>query len=54
MTRLQKIRFVAESSNHSMAMIMAMVEANGDDYLGRLFMIECAKSDDQSFELQYQ
>ncbi|KID43133.1 hypothetical protein LbDm2_1976 [Levilactobacillus brevis] len=54
MTQLQKIRFVAESSNHSMATIMAMVEANGESYLDRLYMIECSKANDQSFELQYQ
>ncbi|WP_251947232.1 hypothetical protein [Levilactobacillus brevis] len=54
MTRQEKINFVASSSNHSADIITAMVEANGEGYLDRLYMIECAKSDDQSFELQYQ
>lgn len=54
MTQLQKIRFVAESSNHSIATIVAMVETNGEAYLDRLYMIECSKANDQSFELQYQ
>lgn len=54
MTRQEKINFVAASSNHTADIITAMVEANGEGYLDRLYMIECAKANDQSFELQYQ